>query len=220
MISRILPCLVPAAIASVYAFGACAPVQNQTIGIDGPPYDVNTFKPVADYLENRCGTLDCHGQPGRNFRIWGCSGLRLDPTLSPASCAGPGRTSEAEYEATYRSLVGLEPQVMSTVYAGCAAAVADGGPEYPPGSSCHPELLTFIEKARGLEAHKGGQLICVEAPCPVGVPAPAPIDGDAGVPVDPQDVCLVSWLEGQTDSNACQLAQAIPTFPSLDGGTP
>ncbi|HEY1697752.1 MAG TPA: hypothetical protein VGG39_36580 [Polyangiaceae bacterium] len=215
MFRRLFLSLVPFAFAGAYAFGGCTPIQNQTIGIDGPPYSTDSFKPVADYLGNRCGTLDCHGQAGRNFRVWGCQGLRLEPDASPASCTE--QTTEAEYEATYRSLVGLEPQVMSTVYVGCASSVPDGGGVYPPGSSCHPELLTFIRKARGLESHKGGQLICTEAPCPPGVPVPAPID-DAGPPVDPQDVCLVTWLEGQTDQEACQLAEGIPNFPTLDGG--
>jgi hypothetical protein len=217
VIARVLPFLVPGVLAAVYAFTACAPIQNDRIGIEAPPYSDDSFHPVADYLENRCGTLDCHGSSGRNLRMWGCEGLRLDPDASPASCGTP--TTEAEYQATYRSLVALEPQVMTTVFAGCSAAFAEGGVDYPVGDPCHPELLTFIRKARGTEAHKGGQLICVEPPCPDGVPDPVPIDGDAGPPVDPQDVCLVSWLEGATDHHFCGLAFAIPNFPLLDAGS-
>ncbi|MGH7298428.1 MAG: hypothetical protein ACRELB_26040 [Polyangiaceae bacterium] len=218
MIARIVPFLVPGAIAAFYAFAACAPVQNDRIGVEAPPYSDSSFQPVADYLENRCGTLDCHGAPGRNLRMWGCEGLRLDPSSSPATCASP--TTEAEYQATYRSLVALEPQVMTTVYSGCSAAIADGGAEYPVSDSCHPELLTFIRKARGIETHKGGKLICLEPPCPDGVPDPVPLDGDAGPDVDPQDVCLVSWLEGATDKHMCGMALAIPSFPLLEAGTP
>jgi hypothetical protein len=201
-----------AAVASVLA---CSVVQNQQIGIDAPPYSDESFGPVGDYLNSRCGTLDCHGQTGRNLRIYGCQGLRLDPEASPASCIEP--TTEAEYQATYRSLVALEPQVMTAVYPGCAAE-ADGGWTYPPGSECHPELLTFIRKARGTEAHKGGQLICVEPPCPVGTPAQVPLDGDAGPLVDLQDVCLVTWLEGATDTSACVTSLDYPTFPTIDAG--
>ena len=214
---RILPYLVPAAFAAMASFASCSSVQNTQIGISAPPYSNASFGPVGDYLENRCGTLDCHGQTSRNFRIWGCQGMRLEGDADPTSCINP--TTDQEYQATYRSLVALEPQVISTVYAGCAP-YADGGFAYPPGASCHPELLTFIRKARGTEAHKGGQLICVLEPCPEGLPAQVPLNGDAGGPlVDPQDVCLVSWLEGATDIQECGLALNYPTFPVPDAGS-
>ena len=87
-----------------------------------------------------------------------------------------------EHTATYRSLVGLEPEVMSQVVAGHGA---------------HPELLTFVRKARGTETHKGGQLI---------------------TPGDVQDTCIVSWLAGATDTTACVQALAFPIFPAADGG--
>ena len=217
MLARVLPFLVPAAFASVACVASCSSVQNSQIGIGAPPYNFASFSPVGDYLGNRCGTLDCHGQTGRNLRIWGCEGMRLAADASPALCSHP--TTDEEYQATYRSLVALEPQVMSTVYAGCSP-YADGGISvYPPGASCHPELLTFIRKARGIESHKGGQLICVQSPCPQGLPDPAPLDPDAGgLAVDPQDVCLVSWLEGATDVNACATAFSYPLFPIPDAG--
>jgi hypothetical protein len=218
--ARLLSLGIAAASSAVLAGAACS-VQNARIGITAPPYGPQSWRPVADYLDNRCGTLDCHGQIGRNLRIYGCTGLRLSPTDTPATCAVA--TTEAEYEATYRSLVALEPQVMTTVYTECATAVgSDGLAVYPPPpqSNCHPELLTFIRKARGIETHKGGQLICTQAPCPDGIPPPAPLsDGGSGLPVDPQDVCLVSWLEGATDSVACAAAFGIPNFPLPDAGT-
>lgn len=213
---RILPSLVLPVLAALASLASCSIVQNSRIGVDGPQYSDESFQPVGDYLENRCGTLDCHGQTSRNLRIWGCEGMRLDPDASAVSCADP--TTEAEYQATFRSLVGLEPQIMSTVYAGCAPYGADGGDTYPPGLSCQPQLLTFIRKARGTEAHKGGQLICVDAPCPPGLPPQVPLDGDAGPLVDPQDVCLVSWLEGATDHHECGLAFSDPDFPVPDAG--
>ena len=219
--ARLLPFIVPAVLAGIYAATACSPVQNSRIGIDAPPFTDEEFHPVADYLGNRCGTLDCHGSTGRNFRVWGCEGMRFAQDADPSSCVNP--TTEAEYQATYRSLVGLEPQLMTTVYGGCAAAIADGGQEYPPGDLCHPELLTFIQKARGAQAHKGGQLICVTPPCADGIPAQVPLDGEGGpgsLYVDPQDVCLVSWLEGATDKHFCGLAFGIPNFPLLEAGAP
>jgi hypothetical protein len=118
--------------------------SDSRIGIAAP--DESQFPPVSDFLDHRCGTLDCHGQVGRNFRIWGCEGMRLDPNDVPYCNRNQGgkSTTPAEYNATYRSLVGLEPTVMSQVIAG-------GGQD--------PELLTFVRKARGLESHKGGTLI-------------------------------------------------------------
>ena len=204
---------------SVCALAGCSTVPSDLrIGLDAPDGSEQGFGlPVAAYLDHRCGTLDCHGQTSRNLRIWGCEGMRLDPDASPASCTDP--TTEDEYQATYRSLVALEPQVMSTAYAGCAPYGSDGGDVYPPGVSCHPELLTFIREARGTEAHKGGQLICIEEPCPPGLPPQVPLDGDAGPLVDPQDVCLVSWLEGATDHHECGLALEYPTFPLPDAGS-
>jgi hypothetical protein len=198
------------------AIAACSGPQDPRIGISAPPFSKASFGPVADYLDNRCGTLDCHGQVGRNLRIYGCTGMRASADASPATCAQP--TTLQEYEDTYRSLVGLEPQVMTTVYGECSAAISGGTSVYPPSSSCHPELLTFIRKARGIEAHKGGQLICVQTPCPDGIPEPVQL-GDSGPPVDPQDVCLVSWLEGATDPKACAAAFGVPNFPLPDAGT-
>jgi hypothetical protein len=219
MIARVLLLLgagTTGLLATAAAVTACSGPQNERIGIEAPPFTKASFGPVADYLGNRCGTLDCHGQVGRNLRIWGCAGMRASPDASPASCASP--TTLEEYEDTYRSLVGLEPQVITTVYKECSGAISGGTGVYPPASSCHPELLTFMQKARGTQAHKGGQLICVQAPCPDGIPNPVQLD-DAGPPVDPQDVCLVTWLEGATDTKACAVAFGIPNFPLPDAGT-
>jgi hypothetical protein len=169
-------------LAVIADIASCSTISpDARIGIDAPSNSDEEFDIVGDYLDNRCGSLDCHGQPGRNLRIWGCSGMRLDPPDIPV-CGGllPGEvsTTAAEYQATYRSLVGLEPTVMSTVVAGGGA---------------HPELLTFVRKARGLEAHKGGTLI---------------------TPGDPQDICITSWLAGKTDVMACANALGYPKFPS------
>jgi hypothetical protein len=133
-------------VAVVVGAASCSGVQQHTIGIDAPSGSEAEFGPVADYLEHRCGSLDCHGQPGRNLRIWGCEGMRLDPADIP-SCnrlLGGRPTTPDEHQSTYRSLVGLEPSVMSAV-------VQDHGQD--------PELLTFVRKARGTETHAGGQLI-------------------------------------------------------------
>jgi hypothetical protein len=169
-----------AALLSVGAVSSCSAVPGDArIGIDAPSGSEQEFGLVGDYLEHRCGSLDCHGQVGRNLRIWGCEGMRLDPKAVPvcSTLLGGSGTTPAEHQATYRSLVGLEPTVMS--------AVVDG-------HGAHPEFLTFVRKARGLEAHKGGVLI---------------------TPGDDQDVCVTSWLAGQTDLIACANAIGYPMFP-------
>jgi hypothetical protein len=104
--------------------------------------DRATFPAVAGALDRRCATLDCHGTPERNLRLYGRSGLRIDPADVP----GSGDTTEAEHDASYESIVGLEPEVMSLV-------VSERGRA--------PERLTLIRKARGSEAHKGGARIAL-----------------------------------------------------------
>lgn len=157
---------------------ACSgPSLDSRIGIYAPPRD--QFAPVAAMMDHRCGSLDCHGQSTRNLVIWGCEGLRLDPNDSGLvpKCrrAGGTDTTPAELDATYESLVGLEPALMSTIVAGRGA---------------HPELLTFVRKARGDEAHKGGQL---------------------WLPGDSADNCVVTWLAGATDNQSC--ADALKDAP-------
>jgi hypothetical protein len=156
-----------------------APEADERIGLVAPNASQEAFGPVADFIGHRCGTLDCHGRPERNFRVWSCEGMRLAAT-DVSICSRPRggrRTTPEERQATYRSLVGLEPVVMSNVVQARGA---------------HPELLTFVRKARGLESHVGGALI---------------------VPGDDQDVCITSWLAGQTNLRACGRAFANPVFP-------
>ena len=164
--------VLPVVVAVVIAIGCSFAPSDDRTGVVGP--DLGQFETagVGDYLDHRCGSLDCHGQPTRNMVLWGCDGLRLDPDetgLVPGCDTTP--TTTDEYEASYRSIVGLEPAVMTQV-------VENGGAD--------PELLTFICKARGWDAHKGGAII---------------------TPGDDQDVCLTSWLAGNADANACSQAQ-------------
>ena len=162
------------------AVSSCSAVPaDARIGIDAPSGSPDQFRSVGEYLNISCGSLDCHGQIGRNLRIWGCNGMRLDPKAIP-SCipsGGGSLTTADELQATYRSLVALEPTVMSEVY---------------DNHGAHPELLTFVRKARGLEAHKGGKII---------------------TPGDDQDRCITSWLAGNTDNMECSIAQGYPMFP-------
>jgi hypothetical protein len=163
---------------------SCASVPaDARIGIDAPSDSTKQWGPVGAFIAHRCGTLDCHGQAGRNFQVWGCEGMRLDPKDIPQCqrLLGGRDTTPQELEATYRSLVGLEPVVMSVVY---------------DGNGQHPELLTFVRKARGIETHKGGALMS---------------------PGDYQDNCITSWLQGKsgpgTDPMQCASALNFPQMP-------
>jgi hypothetical protein len=95
------------------------------------------FDQVAIPLVYFCGSLDCHGAIGRNLRLYGSPGLRLNPKDVPCGA----ETTPAEIHADYQSVVSLEPEVM-------AAVIKDGGQ--------HPERLTIVRKARGTEKHTGG----------------------------------------------------------------
>jgi hypothetical protein len=177
---RRLSSLACVAIACALLSIACSEAPADTrIGIFSPNGSEEAFGPVGDFLGHRCGSLDCHGSGDRNLRIWSCEGMRLASTDASICSRAKGgrRTTPEEHVATYRSLVGLEPVVMSTV-------VENGGAD--------PELLTFVRKARGTEAHKGGALI---------------------VPGDAQDQCITTWLSGRTNLKACSDAFVQPKFP-------
>jgi hypothetical protein len=98
------------------------------------------FESIADAMQPSCGTLDCHGHPKRNLRLFGERGLRLNGVDTSAE----GATSNDEYEADYWAVVGLEPELLSTV-------LQDGGMD--------PERLILIRKGRGTTRHKGGSLM-------------------------------------------------------------
>jgi hypothetical protein len=124
---------------AVLAVACGTPDPNATIDPVGP--DRATFKPVALTLARRCGSLECHGSPYRNFRIYGYGGARLDPNDRPDT---PMTVTAQESDADYDAVIAIEPEIMRDV----VAAKGDGY-----------ERLTFVRKGRGAEAHKGGQPI-------------------------------------------------------------
>ena len=148
MVTAMSRMLVPLAL----ALAACSiPPSSGAIDVEMPDASASPleWQPVADYLGHRCGDLDCHGDPQRNFIIYSCDGLRLPASdggvqLLPGCLTKRTFTTASEYAATYRSLVGLEPLVIANVFANQGANADD---------------LTMIRKARGEEAHKGGALI-------------------------------------------------------------
>lgn len=127
------------------------------------------FESVADAIQPSCGTLDCHGQVGRNMRLFGARGLRL----SAMDTSAEGVTQPPEYDADYWAIVALEPELL-------AAVVREKGDR--------PERLTLIRKGRGTERHKGGRLMS---------------------PNDNLDRCIVGWVAGRIEADACQTAAMI-----------
>ena len=113
-------------------------------GCEGPTQETSAaatpsradFFAVSEALQVGCGSLDCHGDPGRNLLLYGEYGLRLDAADEP----GGEPTRPLEHDANFDSVVALEPELMDRV-------VAQGG--------ARPERLTLVRKARGSEAHEG-----------------------------------------------------------------
>ncbi|MBM4360363.1 MAG: hypothetical protein FJ096_19830 [Deltaproteobacteria bacterium] len=153
------------------ASASCVEVPPSGVGAcpvpldDDGNLDVASFAPVSGVLEQRCGSLDCHGSLGRPMRVYGYSGLRfvptysfddagqiklaaeatayVDPTVAVANDFYPGggsaKTTEAEMDQTLRSICGMQPEIMRQV--------ALEGAE--------PEKLLLLSKPLMLERHKG-----------------------------------------------------------------
>ena len=126
-------------VAVLASAAACSgPDPGARTPVTGP--DRTTFPLVHAFIDHRCGSLDCHGTRYRNLRMWGSDGMRL----AYGDVPGGAPTTTDETNATYLSIVQLEPEVMSAV-------VADHG--------ANPERLTLVRKARGTEAHAGGAIV-------------------------------------------------------------
>lgn len=100
---------------------------------------------VDPYLQRRCGTLDCHGQPGRPYRLYGFSGFRdYAEDAGSGLVSGQQPTTAGEIVANYQATIGLEPEEMSRV-------IARQGQD--------PDTLIFLRKPLRKERHKGGQVM-------------------------------------------------------------
>ncbi len=79
----------------------------------GPLPDRNAFiqQGVSNFMEKRCGSLDCHGHIGRPLRIYSDWGLRYRSENDGKRVAGP--TTEEEQIENYRSVIALEPDLLS-----------------------------------------------------------------------------------------------------------
>jgi hypothetical protein len=107
-----------------------------------PPFE--DFKAVSPLLEQRCGTLDCHGNTARPLRLYSQYGLRYNPDDDPAIYSGNlgAPTTDEEIERNYYSVCGLEPEKMKAVTDGLETA----------------DTLTLVRKPRLTEKHKGGRI--------------------------------------------------------------
>jgi hypothetical protein len=151
--------------------GACSCPSEATFTLQAP--DGGTAPPgasVSEYMARRCGTLDCHGSSERPMRLYGSLGLR-NPTGTDVSGGNP--TTAAERALNYAAVCSIEPEATQ-------AAVDDDGQS--------ADQLLVVEKALGVEAHKGGQIVT---------------QGSPGYN------CIAGWLKADppaTVAGACQMA--------------
>jgi hypothetical protein len=111
--------------------------------------DFPTYATYVDpYLQRRCGTLDCHGQPGRAYRLYGFSGFRLY-NEDAGLVSGQQPTTPAEVIANYQAAVSVEPEEMSRL-------IATQGTD--------PRKLILLRKPLLLERHKGGPAMAEDDP--------------------------------------------------------
>jgi hypothetical protein len=124
------------ALGSCVALAACTRYEDDVdVAVSVPPRE--QFPPVHAVLELHCGTLDCHGSPARNLRIYGVFGLRANGT----DVSGSPDTTAAEVDATYDAVASVDPEALGAVF-------MDRGRD--------PERWLVVRKSRGVEDHKGG----------------------------------------------------------------
>jgi hypothetical protein len=118
--------------AGVQALTACSAPSTERGVIVGP--SKQDFEFVSNAMNLRCGSLECHGTVYRNMRLYGYGALRLDAYDLPSS-----DTKSVETEESYRSIVGLEPELMYLVST----------------EKTGTERLSLVRKGRGMDNHKG-----------------------------------------------------------------
>ena len=129
--------------------GACVstPDTHALVGVTGPDYGGWSGDGTANnvgvhaFIERRCGSLDCHGQAGRPFRVYSGTGLRLENDAGLVSGSGP--TTPDEVLATYEALISIQPEQLQLVLEGNAV----------------PTTLLIVAKPLQLQTHKGGPVL-------------------------------------------------------------
>lgn len=138
-----------AAVAGLFAAAAtsCASTPDKARVTELIQPDYRTYHDNVDvYLSRRCGTLDCHGQPGRAYRIYGREGLR---PYDAGLVSGQQPTTEAEIRANFLAILALEPEELNRVMG------AQGNDE-------ELKRWIWIRKPLTLERHKGGPAMAAD----------------------------------------------------------
>jgi len=98
------------------------------------------FEPVSEMLGARCGSLDCHGAPGRSLRLFHHYGYRR----ARGDVPGGDETRQEEHDANFLAVTGLEPELTAEVAANDGEGMTD---------------LILYGKAYGLVLHKGSEIL-------------------------------------------------------------
>jgi hypothetical protein len=134
------PCLVVPLLAAL--LWGC-PDPDATV--DAGAFDRAEFDFVNPVLLERCGSLDCHGDGHRNYRLYGFGGRRLSAEDRPDAEVVRADEVDANYDAT----LALEPEITARIADGETEAIGE---------------LTLVRKARGAEAHDGGAPFTADGP--------------------------------------------------------
>jgi len=143
-------CFAGMTIAGGIATVSCASSYDadRTTGIITPDFDTYVAQ-VDAYLTRRCGSLDCHGQPGRAYRIYSREGFRLYTILDGSLVSGQQATHPDEQRANFQALISLEPEEMTRLMA---------------RQGENPNQIIFLRKPLKIERHKGGPAMAEEDP--------------------------------------------------------
>lgn len=171
---------------------ASTPDENRLTQVIVP--DLDTYVSTVDaYLTRRCGSLDCHGQPGRAYRIYSREGFRLYTILDGSLVSGQQPTTPEEQLANFQALVALEPEEMTRLMA---------------RQGENPNQLMFLRKPLRIERHKGGPSMAEDDPgyrCVVAWLSIPVVQGD-GTPIPPGQRAKLS-------ANALRNCAEATSFP-------
>ena len=162
---------VTGATAGLIGISACASAPDPDRLTDVIVPDFDTYIANVDaYLTRRCGTLDCHGQPGRAYRIYSREGFRLVQLQDGSLVSGQQPTQPEEQRANFQAFVSVEPEEMTRLMA---------------RQGDNPNELLVLRKPLKLERHKGGPAMAEDDPgyrCVVAWLQIPVVDGN-GVPI-------------------------------------
>ena len=148
---------------------ASTPDKDRVTDVIVPDFD--TYVQYVDaYLTRRCGSLDCHGQPGRAYRVYSREGYRLYTIQDGGLVSGQQPTQPEEQRANFQALVAIEPEEMSRLMA---------------RQGENPNMLLFLRKPLRIERHKGGPSMAEDDPgyrCVIAWLSIPVVDGN-GVPI-------------------------------------